>query len=181
MDGNLYELLNILYEQKKYDEIIELTNSLKDTSCLYVRVLALIKSDRKEEALDIIKIIQSEPDFNPDEYENILELTGKTYLEQNKIEEANEVFKKLEENNSQTAEGLNLIGLEKLDSLQLDEAVEYFVRAAAKDEKNPQYCYNLGQAYFLKGWFEEAQKCFNMAICLNPDEEKFHYSPPPKY
>ena len=175
-NGNMKLLLNLLFKQKKYEEIITLTEHSEETFYLYLRAQTLAKLNRNNEALDILKQIQTLPDFDPDEYENILELTGRTYLEQNKVEEAKEVFKKLEENNSQTPEGLNLVGLEKLDSLKLDEAITYFAKALEQDEKNAQYHYNMGQAYFLKGWFEEAQNCFNTAMCLNPNEEKYHYS-----
>ncbi len=170
------EYLKILFTEGEYSKIIELTEDNNSESCLYTRALSFLKLNEDDKALSVIKGLRANPDFNPDDYENILELTGKTYLEQNKIEEAYEVFKKLEENHSQTAEGLNLIGLEKLDNLELDDALEYFGNAIAKDDKNPAYYYNMGQAYFLKGWYEEAQKSFNTAICLKPDEEKYHYS-----
>jgi len=175
-DDDYNEYLKILFDRGKYSQVIKLTENIESDICLYTRALSLLKLKENDKAIEIIKKLRSNPDFNPDDYENILELTGRTYLEQNKIEEAYEVFKKLEENNSQTAEGLNLIGLEKLDSLKLDEALSYFSQAIAKDDKNSQYFYNMGQTYYLKGWFEEAHKCFNTAICLNPDEEKYHYS-----
>ena len=175
-DDDLKNLLEVLSEQKNYDEIIRLTENTEDIDCLYHRTLALFHSNKKGEAIELFNQIKSRDDFYEDEYTNLLELTGRVYLEQNKITEAKEVFKKLEENNTQTAEGLNYIGLNKLDELKLDEAIEYFNQAMLKEDKNPQYVYNMGQAYFLKGWFEEAQKCFNTAICLDPDEEKYHYS-----
>lgn len=173
---NLDELLKILLKQKNYEEIISLTENTEDTQCLYRKSIALLESGRKSEAVELIKILQTKPDFYIDEYENILELTGKVYLEQNKISEAKEVFEKLEDNNTQTAEGLNYVGLNKLDELKIDEAIEYFAKAIMQDDKNAQYHYNMGQAYFLNGWFDEAKKCFNSAICINPMEEKYHYS-----
>lgn len=175
-EDNLSDLSDILFRQKKYNEIIKLTENVQTPNCLYKRALTLLELNKKNESIEIFKYLQTNPDFYIDEYENILELTGRIYLEQNKISEAKEVFKKLEQNNTQTAEGLNYVGLNKLDELQLDEAIEYFNKALELDDKNPQYYYNMGQAYFLKGWIEEAQKCFNTAICINPTEEKYHYS-----
>ena len=98
------------------------------------------------------------------------------FRKQNEKEKANEVFKKLEENNIDTAEGLNFIGLNKLEELKTDEALDYFQQAVEKDGQNSEFYYNMGQAYYLKGWFEEAKKCFNTAICINPTEERYHYS-----
>ena len=175
-DEDLNDYLTILYNIGRYQKIIDLTNDVEDDACLYTRALSFLKLKEDNNALKIIQKLRSNPDFDPNNFENILELTGKTYLEQNKTEEANEVFRKLEENNSKTAEGLNLIGMEKLDNLKLDEAIAYFSKAIEQDDKNSQYHYNMGQAYYLKGWFEEAHNCFNTAICLNPMEEKYHYS-----
>ena len=175
-DDDLKNLLEILSEQHNYDEILSLTETVDDIDCLYHRTLALFHSGRKDDAISLYEKLRTRSDFYEDEYGSLLELTGKVYLEQNKMKEAKEVFEKLEENNMQTAESLNYIGLNKLDELKLDEAIEYFNQASAQDDKNSQYVYNMGQAYFLKGWFDEAQKCFNTAICLNPMEEKYHYS-----
>ncbi len=175
-DGDLTSLLSILEDQKKYDEIIEYTENISDEECLYKRALALYNLKRYDEGVTVLDNLLSETDSNIFNLEDVLSLKAKIHYEQDNIEQAKEVFKKLENNNSQTAESLNYIGLDKLDELKLDEAIEYFNQAISQDEKNPQYVYNMGQAYFLKGWMEEAQRCFNTAICLNPMEERYHYS-----
>ncbi len=172
---DLAELLNILEIQNKNNEIIELTRDIKDEECMYKSALAMYKLKRYDEAIERLEDIINNGEEISDS-EKVLTLIGKIYYEKNNKEKAAEVFKKLETNNTKNAESLNYIGLTKLDELKLDDAINYFSEAIEKDEKNPQYHYNMGQAYYLKGWFEEAQKCFNTAICLNPMEEKYHYS-----
>lgn len=173
-ETELLELIKILKEQGKNEEIVSYAKISNDGECLYELALALYKLRRYEEALNVLNTVKSETELGEDE--KVLNLIGKIYYEKEDVEKAKEVFKKLEQNNAQTGEALNYIGLDKLDELKLDEAIEYFGKAIEQDEKNPQYHYNMGQAYFLKGWFDEAEKCFNTSICLNPMEEKYHYS-----
>ena len=175
-DDDLLELLEILEHQGKNQEIIDYAQETDDEFCKYKSAIAMCNINRYDEALDILgKIVLSE-NIDLKLKEDVLNLKAEILNKRNDTERVKEVYKKLEETNAQTAEGLNNIGLDKLDNLQLDEAVEYFRLAIDKDNQNAQYHYNMGQSYYLKGWFEEAKKCFNTAICLNPMEEKYHYS-----
>lgn len=174
-DSDLLEILNILIKQEKYQEVIEYTNKTSDVECLYKTALAMYNIKSYDNAIEVLNKI-SLSDSEPYNLEEVLILKSKIYYEEHNTEKAKEVFKKLEELNTQTAEGLNFIGLDKMDELKLDEAIGYFNKAIEMDDKNAQYYYNVGQAYFLKGWFEEAEKSFNTAICLNPMEERYHYS-----
>lgn len=173
-ETDLLVLLEFLEEKNSYNEIIEYTKDTEDVQCLYKSAEAMYRLGKRDEALDILNRIM--PEVSGSDSERVLNLIGKIYYDENNTDKAKEVFKKLEENNSQTAESLNYIGLDKLDELKLDEAIGYFDSAIEKDGKNPNYHYNMGQAYFLKGWLDEAYDCFNKAICLNPTEEKYHYS-----
>ena len=175
-EDDLVELTDILDRQYKYDKIIELTKNSESAKCNYRYAVALYHLKRYDEVKRVLNEINFDDESEPKLTENILKLKGKILYEDNMMDEAKEVFKKLEDINAQTPESLNLIGLDKLDELKPDEAIDYFNRAVEKDDKNPKYFYNMGQAYFLKGWLDEAQKCFSTAICLNPTEEKYHYS-----
>lgn len=175
-DNDLFELADILEREDKQEELIELTKDTTEPKILYKLALALYKLKRYDEVNSVLdkEIADEEPDSS--DMEQILLLKGKVLYKQGRIEESKEVFKKLENIGTQTAEGLNYIGLTKLDNLELDEAIKYFADSVNKDSKNPEYVYNLGQAYFLKGWLRESKDCFNTAICLNPTEERYHYS-----
>lgn len=175
-EKDLEEILDILEKQNNNQKIIELTKDIEDATCLYKTALALYKLKRYDESINILEKLLKDNLVNDFNTEQLLDLSAKIYYEQSNREKAKEVFKKLENINTETTESFNFIGLNKLDELKLDEAIEYFNRAISGDDKNPQYFYNMGQAYFLKGWLDEAEKCFNTAICLNPVEEKYHYS-----
>ena len=175
-ESDLVELIDIFEAQNKNEEIVKIAQNIQDDECRYKSALALYKLKRYDESINLLEQIADNPNIEVNDLESLFNLMAKIYNEQKNTEKAKEVYKKLENNNAQTAEGLNYIGMEKLDELKLDEAVSYFSQAVQQEEKNPNYIYNLGQTYFLNGWFEEAQNCFNTAICLNPMEEKYHYS-----
>ena len=175
-ESDLIQVFDILETVNKNDEIVEMAKTHSDTECLYRYALALYKLKRYDEGVNILENILAQNSLQSDTLKNATELMAKIYYEQNNTERAKEVFKKLEDMNVETGESFNYVGLNKLDELKLDEAIEYFKKAVAEDSKNPQYIYNMGQAYFLKGWIDEAKECFNTAICLNPTEEKYHYS-----
>ncbi len=175
-ESDLLELICILESEKKFEEIIICTNNINDENCLFKRAIAIYELKQYDDALNVLKQIYNNNNSTVEDMEKVLNLAVKIYYEQNDIGQAKEVLIKLEKIDIKTADGLNYIGLGKLDELRLDEAIEYFGQAVQQDNQNPNYIYNLGQAYFLKGWFDEAQKCFSTAICLNPTEEKYHYS-----
>lgn len=175
-ENDLPELLKILEIQKKYDDIVLYAENVNFEENLYIIGNAYYNLKQYDETIDIMNKILLDKTINKNEKTKALVLLAKVYYEQKNMEKAKEVFKKLEMSNVETAEGLNFVGLDKLDELKIDEAIIYFSKAIEIDDKTAQYHYNMGQAYFLKGWFEEAQKCFNTAICLNPMEERYHYS-----
>lgn len=175
-ETDLPELLDILEMKGKYESITEYADNISGSECLYKLAKAYYELKDYEKATELLKKIEADVDLDKCDMEQILILLAKIYHEQNDTEKTKEVFKKLEMNSVETAEGLNFVGLDKLDVLKIDEAIEYFGKAIELDDKTAKYHYNMGQAYFLKGWFDEAEKCFNTAICLDPMEERYHYS-----
>lgn len=175
-EDDLSELLNIYEMQSEYEKMVSYERDDLSETCLYKISFAYYQLGKYEHAIEILKKIVFNENIETHDIEQVLILLAKIYYEEKNMEKAKEVIKKLEMNDIKTADGLNYIGLDKLDELKIDESIEYFDKAIELDDKVAQYHYNMGQAYFLKGWFEEAQKCFNTAICLNPMEEKYHYS-----
>ncbi|MCR5265060.1 MAG: tetratricopeptide repeat protein [Cyanobacteria bacterium RUI128] len=175
-ESDLPELLKILEMRGKYEDITLYSNDVSCPKCMYMMANAYYKLKNYEKATELLKKVEADVDTEKSDNEQVLILLANIYHDQNDTEKTKEVFKKLEMNNVETAEGLNFVGLDKLDGLKTDEAIEYFSKAIELDDKTAKYHYNMGQAYFLKGWFEEAEKCFNTAICLDPMEERYHYS-----
>ena len=175
-EDDLFEYLDILESQSKFEEMISCAEDTSCQACLYKTAYAYYKLADLEKAVEVLEKISAEENSDMFDKEPALVLLSKIYYEQKNMNKAKEVLKKLEMNEIKTAEGFNYLGLDKLDDLKIDESIEYFSKAIEMDDKIAQYHYNMGQAYFLKGWFDEAQKCFNTAICLDPMEEKYHYS-----
>lgn len=163
-------LFELLYKQRKYEQICEYNVEKTQVECLFWQTKALYKLKKYEEALSLFEEVCNK------NIESELLLLGKIYFKIGMLDNAKEVYRKLKELDLQDAESLNYVGLNYIDELELDKAIECLKKAISLKDDEGKYFYNLGQAYFLKGWIEEAQNSFNTAICLNPMEESYHYS-----
>ncbi len=168
---DLYEFIKLLNIQKKYNEATGFADFIKSTPVGKEIAYSYYKLKKFDDAINILKNIE-----NSEDNKQYLELLCKIYFETNKIEEAKEVIKKLGKNNTKDVQTLNYIGLAKLDELQFDSAIDYFKEAVTLEPNNPEYNFNLGQTYFLKGWLEEAKKYFINAICLDSTNNHYKYS-----
>lgn len=168
---DLYEFLKLLNRRKKYNEATGFADFIESEDVASEIAYAYYKLNKFKEAIDILTKIDLETGFTKH-----LDLLCKIYFETKEIDKAKEVLTKLEKNETKDVEILNYMGLAKLDELQPDSAIEYFKEAVNIDSQNDSYNFNLGQAYFLKGWLDEAKKYFIKAICLNPTNENYKYS-----
>ena len=63
-----------------------------------------------------------------------------------------------------------------MDEMKFIDAIKDFSKASSIDKTNPVYLYNLANAYFLNGWYEEAVNAYKEAIQLAPDNLDYRYS-----
>jgi tetratricopeptide (TPR) repeat protein len=107
---------------------------------------------------------------NPEDH-SLLVYMGKTYLEENELDKAEEYYKRaisLVETGSKRYASLFFlqtayIGLGNLliQKGEFEEAIEYFNKAIAIDPNFPDTYYHIGMAYYNKGRFEEAYNMFS--------------------
>ena len=162
----IYADIDILSELEPYKEKI-----LKNQYCLY----EYAKYHQKICDFDnAIKYINLALDINKSN-ENYLILKGKILYDMGKLSDAKEIFNNYDYNTS-NPEILNYKGLFELDDKNYIEAVKYFSKAISIDGKNPKYYYNLGNAYFLNGWSNEAIAAYKKAIIFSPDNLDYRYS-----
>ena len=64
-----------------------------------------------------------------------------------------------------------LIGTSYIQLNNLEAAFTYFEKAVKSDPDYPAHWYNLGTAYFHKGYIAKSRECVHKALALNPDEE----------
>lgn len=170
---NLANKINILNKLGDIDAIKEISESLdeQDDSVLYEIACAYKNNNDITKAIELLEKGYEINKKNP----NIVLSLAKIYYEKGDYQKSQELFEELEDFNP-TAEVLNYLGLFKLNNNDYTKAVNYFSAAEEKDSKNPEYAFNLASAHFLNGWFDEALKYFNRAICLEPDNVAYHYS-----
>ncbi len=162
----LYGKLGLFEELSKYMPEIE-----KSDRCLFEYANAYYKSQNNDKAEQIIEKALS---INPDNIDCEI-LKGKILFDRNEFSKSKEIFLKLSKI-SEAPEVLNYLGLFAMEDLNFIEAIKYFSKAANTDTKNPLYLNNLGNAYYLNGWYEESVASYKKAICITPDNLDYRYS-----
>ena len=166
---NLKELVRILVKLKLFCEIDKYMNSEHFNSEVKIECAnAFYMNGEIEKAKEILAQCEQES-------ENVLLLKGKIKFDEKDLDGAKEIFTKIGKN-SQEPEILNFLGLFDLENMNFIDAVKNFSKAANLDQSNSKYFYNLANAYFYNGWFEEAQKAYTKALYLNPDNLDYRYS-----
>lgn len=158
--------LELLEDTEKYISEIN-----KNDKCLYEYANAFYINSEIEKAKEYIEKALA---LNPDNIECKI-LSGKILFNNNELDKAREIFDSFG-SNVQNPEILNYRGLFALEDMQFIDAIKYFSKASALNKKNPIYFYNLGNAYFLNGWKDEAVTAYKNAICISPDNTDYRYS-----
>ena len=167
---NLTNLIDIC--SKKGD--LSVINDLKTDEIVNDKVLYAVAKAFYENGENAKTILKKALDMN-NENEDALVLLGKIYFDENEFEKSKEIFDKFP-NTTENPEILNYLGLFALEDLKFIDAIKYFSKASNISKKNPKYFYNLANAYFYNGWFEEASKAYLKAICMEPENSGYRYS-----
>ena len=156
--------LNSLPELEKYSDIISSDDRVK---------IALAKAYFENSDYEKAKnILSSVSDKNS---EDVRVLLGKIYFNSNDLNNAKEIFDSFNAN-TQNAEVLNYKGLFAIEDMKFIDAIKYFSKAVSLNNQNDRYIFNLANAYFYNGWFEESAKTYVKAICLNPENMDYRYA-----
>ncbi|MEE3349722.1 MAG: tetratricopeptide repeat protein [Candidatus Gastranaerophilaceae bacterium] len=171
-DENLSSLIDIYGKLDLFEEIEQYTSEIERSElCLlaYAKTCYYaLKIDKAETITDKALCI------NP-ENEDLLVLKGKILFDKNEPEKAKAIFSKFDKNTT-NPEVLNYLGLFATDELNFIEAIKYFSKAGNLDKNNPRYLFNLGNAYYLNGWYEESVAAYQKAILLAPENCEYRYA-----
>ena len=165
---DLLEFINIISKTGDLSQIENITKTSELNDKIYYGIAKAYYDNGKFEQAK--EKLQQALKLNP-ENEDALVLLGKIYFNENDFDKSKNIFHTFPKT-TQNPEVLNYLGLFALEDLNFVDAIKYFSKASNIDKENPKYFYNLGNAYFYNGWFEEASK----AICMAPDEIGFRYS-----
>ncbi len=162
----LYGQLGLFEEMEKHLDEIE-----KSDKCLFEYANAYYKNRNNTKSAEIIEKALA---VNPENIDCEI-LKGKILFDKNELAKAKEIFTKYSKN-TDNAEVLNYLGLFAMEDLNFIEAIKYFSKASHLMPKNPLYLNNLGNAYYLNGWQEEAVSAYKKAVYLSPDNLDYRYS-----
>ena len=169
---NLSELIKIAAKTGSIDKIKEFEKSdIADGNVVYCCAKAYYDNSKLDDAK---RALNNALELEPDN-EDALVLLGKIYFDESEFDKSKEIFNRFSKT-SENPEILNYLGLFALEDMKFIDAVKYFSKASALDKQNHKYFYNLANAYFYNGWFDEASKAYLQAICLAPDIVDYRYS-----
>lgn len=170
---NLARKINILNKLHDFDAVLEIEKTIANINEEGLFEIACAYNDNynREKALELLEIAYAKNNKN----NKIMLMLGKIYYENKEFDKSKKIFTNLEKTNP-SGEVYNYLGHFKLSENKYSQAAEYFSKAQESDALNAEYAYNRGSAYFLNGWFDEALKFFNQAICLDEDNVNYHFS-----
>ena len=93
--------------------------------------------------------------------------TALNFHKNGKLDEAENAYTKLLDNDPENFNTLNLLGVLKMQRGKLDEAVEILLKAVELNP-SPAFCDNLGLAYYLRRDYLNAVKYFTAAVEQEP-------------
>ncbi len=169
----LLELLSECGQHEKLLEAIENSPFVKDNDekILFLKGYTYLKLSNTQEAVNIFNHIISCFPSNIDAKYYLAVI----YYEQQKYDEAENLFRSILDD-IQSDKIYNYLGLINLEKHKTADAINYFQFAIKIDSQNAGYYFNLGTAYSLNGWLDEAEECFRKALSFEPENIVYSYS-----
>lgn len=166
-------LTHLLFEDKKYDEAIELLHQLQNAEESYAVKAYRLESQIYKEQEDIdeailtltnsLDIIPNNPDLLYDR--------AMLYESQGKIKKLKKDLLQIIKDNPEHYNALNSLGYSLADhDMELEQAYEYIQKALELDPDNSAIIDSLGWAQYKLGRYEEAEKSFNKALSTSTND-----------
>ena len=167
---SLSELISILGKMNLIKDIEKyISDTGADDSVKLAAAKAYFENSYYEKAEKILETISDKDN------EEARILRGKIYFNENNFQQAKEIFDSFD-NYTQNPEVLNYKGLFAVEEMKFTDAIKYFSKAVSLNGQNDRYLFNLANAYFYNGWFEESANTYLKAICLNPENVDYRYA-----
>ena len=168
---DLVEIFRLLNIQKKYEESAGYKITHSENRIYLEQAKAFYKMELYEIAINILNTILLGDKTN----QEALILLAIIFYKQNKKEECAEIVKQININKT-NLELLFFLSQLETEKQNYDNAIEYLNLAIKKNSLEGLYYYNLGSIYYKIGDFNLAQKNYNLAITLEPDNSSYHFA-----
>lgn len=165
--AELIEILGKLKETVDFEKYLSL--DIADKKVKFAVAKAYFENSELEKAKNILE------DFSESDNDELKILLGKIYFDENNFEKSRVIFESFSATSS-NPEILNYRGLFAIEDMKFIDAIKYFAKAASLNNQNAKYLFNLANAYFYNGWFEESSKTYQKAICLDPENIDYRYA-----
>ena len=170
-------LSSILFDDKRFDESIEILHQLQNAEQKYAIKAYRLESQiynsqgQKDEAvLTLTRSLELIPN-NP----TLLYDRAMLYESQNQINKAEIDLKQIIKDDPENFDALNALGYSLADhDIKLDEAYEYIKRAIELSPNDPAIIDSLGWVQYKLGKYEQAEDNFNKAIQSNINDSELY-------
>ena len=172
----LAELLNLLYLESKFEDVIEYfekfeLNRLKNAAINYYAGASYLALDNTPKALELYKEAVS---FDNSDYDIVYNCANLLY-EQGQHGEAAKILlsNPYAKTNHKT---FYLLGEICIAQDNFNKAIEYYSKAVKLNPRNPLYYYSLATAYSVNGFLKEAEENYHNAVKLSPNNLFYSYT-----
>ena len=172
----LAELLNLLYLESRFEEVIEYFEKfdlarLKNSGIYYYTGASYLALNNIPKALELYKAAVS---FDNSDYDITYNCANLLY-EQGQYKEAANILlsNTYAKTNHKTFYLLGEICVAQED---FNKAVEYYSKAIKLNPKNPLYYYSLATSYSVNGFLKEAEENYHNAVKLSPNNLFYSYT-----
>lgn len=172
----LSELLQCLYLENRYEELIEqykrsnAQDSSIDTIHYFTGLAYYELKDINNAEILFRRALNSNPNNSDAKYHLARILFEKKLYDESELLLLNVLESKI------CAKSYFLIGEINFAKNLLEKAINYFSIASNIDFKNPAYFYSLATAYSLKGFLIEAEENYQKAVRLSPNNLDYNYT-----
>jgi len=170
-------LSHILYDDKRYDDSIEILHQLQNAEKKYAVKAYILESQiyksqgKIDEAVQTLtRSLQLIPNNSILLYDRAM-----LFESQNKIDKVEIDLKQIINNDPNNFNALNALGYTLADhDLKLDEAYEYIKKAIELSPEDPAIRDSLGWIQYKLGEYEEAESNFNLALDSNIEDPELY-------
>lgn len=176
-----FKRLKQLYEEKKYDVLIDEIASLsskhkKDINIMWMAANVYVDQQQLILAMVTLQNIIEEKAYTPEITETaVRNMLAKVYEDTGNMKKAVEEYQMVVAINEQNYDTLCKIALACYKQKDYQEAQKYLTLAIAQNDTNPEISYLLADCYLKTKSLTAASQAIQKALVLKPSEPLYHY------
>lgn len=172
MEENLISLIKLAGQLGLFEEFDKYNNEInKSSACLFACAQAYYEASNLVCAEKFVKKAYELDRENAD-YKILI---GRILFDKNEFDKSRCIFDQFPKT-TENSDVLNYRGLFAMDDLDFIEAIKCFSKAVNIEKSNSKFLFNLANAYYLNGWYDEAVTNYKQAVYFEPGNLDYRYA-----